>query len=85
MNSLILLAALTAGQCEGGVCRVDAVEISAAGHKTRSERLILPVRPVRRAAGLVRAIAREKPLRSLVRHRQPLRRLARGLAIRRCR
>jgi len=85
MNSLILLAALTAGQCEGGVCKVDAVEVSAAVGKGSCERLALPGRPVRRVAGLVRTIVHAKPLRSFVRHRQPLRRLARGLVLRRCR
>jgi len=76
MNALVFLAALTAGQCENGVCTVP-VEVTVTS-PAAGVQVTLPGEPVRRTVGVVRAVVRAQPVRRVVAavvERQPVRKV----------
>lgn len=79
MNTLILLAALSAGGCEGGVCTVDAHATASSCCDTSCAAM-----PVQRFTGAVLTLARERPVRRFLHNRRSLRRWGR-VFFRRCR
>ena len=82
MNSLILMAAMSAGQCAGGQCAVEvsveAVVVDCSGacdHDHSAGAACHAGGRFRPVANLVRAVRERQPVRSFFRDRRPLRRL----------
>jgi hypothetical protein len=93
MNTVLLLAALTTGQCEGAQCVVaqPPTIISLVSKETvvcekkvtcHAKKTCHARKPLRRVA---KAIKHRKPVRTFFRTRKPARRLVGALFCRRCR
>ena len=83
MNSLIVLVALTAGQCENGACKVNVAIVAPQGHAKGHERVgatlrrLAHARPVRHAEAHIRHGRPSRGAKATVARFKPLKRGAR--------